>query len=192
MQRVIFLLLLVPFCSSFLWSQFNPVDTVSANNASQYTKKKSRPFKGPPGKAALYSLIAPGGGQVFNKDYWKVPLVLAGEGIAVYYIIENNKVYNTWNECYLSIIEEATIQNCSVENVSESDAFRIRNRARNQRELTYVFFGVAHLLNVVEAFVDKHLTLFDISDDLTFLTPTEHYIHESRIELVSIKIPLSK
>ena len=180
------------FSISFLNGQLSPVDTLTQQDDQQYVKKKSGVFKGEPGKAALYSLIVPGGGQVYNKDYWKVPLVLAAEGAAVYNLIQNTQDYNLWNNCYLSIIDgDDSTYSCSSEGITQSTAFRIRNTARSNREMSYVFVGLAHLLNIVEAFVDRHLTLFDVSDDLSFFEPYPNIIQEPRVDFISINIPLN-
>ncbi len=163
----------------------SPTDTTS------YVKKKRNIFKGQPGKAALYSLIVPGGGQIYNKDYWKVPLVYAAEGAAIYYAIYNNDRYSNWNTCYESIVNNS-INEVSCGTVTSTDtAFRIRNGFRSRRELSFVFVGVAHLLNIVEAYVDKHLTLFDTSDDLSILhTPTVPTF-DNQVTLIKVSIPLN-
>ena len=172
------------------WSQ-RPTSPTQPSDSTTYVKKKRNIFKGEPGKAALFSLIIPGGGQVYNKDYWKVPLVYAAEGAAIYYTIYNNDRFNRWNTCYESILNDNTDAATCGTVTSSDTAFRIRNGFRSRRELSYVFVGLAHLLNIVEAYVDRHLTLFDISDDLSILNVPELQSFDNQITLVRFSIPLN-
>lgn len=139
-------------------------DTIVDNELSSF----KRMFSGKPGKAALYSLMVPGWGQVYNGKAWKVPLVYALEGAAVYFLINNVKKYNQYNNCYRTLVsEDILIEDCGrVMNVS--DAFLIRQNFRKQRELSYIYVVVAHLFQSIEAFIDRHLVDFDIDEDLSF------------------------
>ena len=55
-----------------------------------------------PAKAAFYSAVLPGLGQVYNKKYWKVPIVLGAIGTGVYFYTTNNKEYNRYRDAYKS------------------------------------------------------------------------------------------
>ena len=158
---------------------------------SKNSLKSKKIFYGEPGKAALYSLILPGVGQVYNKRIWKVPLVYALEGSALYLVLDNINLYNKWNTCYVGLVNDETgITECgSVTDIST--AFNQRNTARSYRELSFIFLGVAHLLNVVEAFVDRHLINFDTSEDLTFHKPPPYQLSTS-MTLFRVRIPLNR
>ncbi|MEE9371905.1 MAG: DUF5683 domain-containing protein [Saprospiraceae bacterium] len=192
MKFLIYVVLLLSIFTKNGISQFS--DTTSTQTAEFYKKDRRNIFKGEPGKAAFYSLVIPGGGQIYNKDYWKVPLVYVAEGAAVYYLITNTQSYNKWNTCYESIINNQIDRTtCSTNNRTITDlntASRIRITARTNRELSYIAVGLAHLLNIVEAYVDRHLTLFDTSDDLTFMEISEMSNFEPQVTLVKIRIPL--
>lgn len=170
-----------------LWTQ-EVVDTVTTPET--YKKESRRIFTGKPGKAAFYSLIIPGGGQVYNKRLWKVPLVLAGEGAAVYFLLDNIKLYNKWNQCYIDAVNDVETTNCGTLN-TVSDAFRKRNTARTYREYAYIAVGAAHLLNIVDAFVDRHLIDFDTSDDLTFFEIPIQNSFQPQVTLIKWSIPLN-
>ena len=53
-----------------------------------------------PSKAAFYSAVFPGGGQAYNKKYWKVPLAWAAVGIPTYFYLNNNSEYKRYREAY--------------------------------------------------------------------------------------------
>lgn len=120
-------------------------------------------FSGKPGRAALYSLLIPSGGQIYNKKWWKVPLALGVDGYFVYNL--SNK-YSEFRK-YDAIV---TDYNNGISNpeVSESSARNFRAQARTNREYAWVYLIVGHLVTVFDAYVDRHLLDFDISPDLTF------------------------
>ena len=169
-------------------SSDNPQVTESTKGSGLKSKKI---FYGEPGKAALYSLIIPGAGQLYNKRWWKVPFVYALEGSAVYLLINNLNTYSNWNNCYIDLVNNDIPSSfCdSFTKEDQSTAFRIRNSTRTNKELSFIFLGLAHLLNVVEAFVDRHLINFDTSDNLTYSVPNLQL--DGQVTFISIKIPLN-
>ena len=114
-------------------------------------------FSGRPGKAALYSLILPGGGQFYNKRYWKIPLVYAALGGVGYLLYDNNSIYQEYKQLYID----------NLETPSASLYYNYYNRAKQNRELAiFAVIGV-HLFNVFDAYIDRHLIDFDMDDDLS-------------------------
>lgn len=153
-------------------------------------------FKGNPGRATLYSLIIPGAGQLYNGRWWKVPLVYGMEGFAIWYYIDNRKLYNRWNNCYLSILSaDVNTEFCGERITQQSNAFDLRNRARSLKERAFLIMIGAHLFQTLEAFIDRHLIDFDVDENLSH-TPshysTPHSSFESQIPVFSIKIPLDR
>lgn len=134
-------------------------------------------FSGKPGKAALYSLIIPSGGQVYNKKWWKVPLAL---GIDGYFLYNLSNKYNEFNK-YDAIV---TNYNNGISNpdIPESSARNFRAQARTNREYAWVYLIVGHLVTVFDAYVDRHLMDFDISPDLT--------LGSSPSTLITLSFPL--
>jgi hypothetical protein len=53
-----------------------------------------------PSKAAFYSAVVPGLGQIYNKKYWKAPIVWGGLGISLYYYSWNNQKYHEYRDAY--------------------------------------------------------------------------------------------
>lgn len=118
-----------------------------------------------PVRATLYSAILPGAGQVYNRKYWKVPIVLGGLGVSYWFIQDNNKEYQRYKTAYLNVLNgEAD------EFGGQYSADQLRNVAdtyHRWRDLSYVAFGLVYALNIVDAAVDAHFVRFDVGDDLS-------------------------
>lgn len=172
--------LLVILCLIHL-SGYSHGQTPSNKGQSNFTKT----FKGEPGRAAFYSLVLPGGGQIYNKRYWKAPLIWAGEGYAIYNLTQKISSYKTLRNEHIRLLNEDPT------NSSIGTIFRQKQSARYQREVAWIIVGAAHLLNIVEAFIDRHLILFDTSPDLTsqIIDPTWQY--EPQLSIARITIPLN-
>ena len=208
MKSTGYLLTLVILCffSTSLSAQldFGGLSGTSNQNPSDTTKQKFFTiFHGNPGKAALYSLVIPGAGQLYNKRWWKVPLVYGLEGSAIYFFIKNNNDFNQWDACYRSQITDGATTNqelCTTDGgffVQDSNrAFLFRNQARNRREIGILLSIGAHLFQSLEAFIDRHLIDFDVDEDLTFqLGPSQiepNPLGIQSFDIFSISIPLSK
>jgi Family of unknown function (DUF5683) len=117
-------------------------------------------FKGKPGKAALFSLIIPSGGQIYNKKWWKVPLALGIDGGLTYTLISNRKNYALAQSEYEFALSQPGQLNIST--IKQK-----RDFYRKWSEYSWIWLIAGHLLTVVDAYVDRHLMDFDVSDDLT-------------------------
>lgn len=125
-------------------------------------------FDGNPGKAALYSLIAPGGGQLFNKRYLKAPIVWGLEGTAIGFIIYNTQTYRDYNRIYKGLIDGSVPVEVNGVPLDAAGFKPIRDNARKNLEFSYVALLVIHIINIADAFVDRHLIEFDVEDDIGF------------------------
>ncbi len=145
----------------------NFVDPDSVDYDS-YTKKTSSfkaLFNGDPGRTILYGLLAPGGGQIYNRDYWKVPIAWAAEGTAIGTFIYFRRTYNQIDEAYrLRVMgEEADYRGIT----AIESLFNFRTRFQKLSEQAGVVVILIHVLVAVESYIDKHLSVFDIDEDLT-------------------------
>ncbi len=126
-----------------------------------------------PKKALILTAVLPGLGQIYNKKYWKLPIVYGGVGSMVWLIIYNNREYNRYKTAlkYRDDDDPETIDEFSnedgVELVPDSSLKLSRNAALKNRELSYIGLAFSYILTGVDAFVDAHLLGFDVSDDLT-------------------------
>ncbi|WP_262885326.1 DUF5683 domain-containing protein [Cyclobacterium xiamenense] len=118
-----------------------------------------------PKKAVLLSLIVPGAGQVYNEKVWKLPLLYGGVATAVYFLEFNNRRYQEFLVA-LEIVREGT-EPSPFPNLNEDGIIRNVNYWRRNRDAMYMVFGAIYALGAVDAFVDAHLSSFDVSDDLS-------------------------
>ncbi len=135
-----------------------------------------------PRKATLYSTFAPGLGQIYNRKYWKVPLVWAAVGIPVYTFFYNRSWYNKC-QFAISIMDRAAATGVTVPADlaakvdpqlrtfitynDESSLRTYRNEFRKDEDYSVLFFLLFWGLNIVDATVDAHLMYFDVSDQLS-------------------------
>jgi hypothetical protein len=131
-----------------------------------------------PRRATLRSLIIPGWGQVYNKKYWKVPLVYAAVGIPIYTFTFNKKWYNKV-KYGLSLVVNNKFDSASlaqldpalrylVDNKEQGALTSYRNDYRRDMDYSILFTLLMWGLNVVDATVDAHLKGFDVGDELSF------------------------
>lgn len=134
-----------------------------------YPQDTLKPKPHSPNKAALFSAIIPGAGQVYNKKYWKIPVVYAGFGTLIYFIDNNNKEFKKFRDAYsykASANPDLSKYNDYVDKYPLSSLLEGRDYYRRNRDLCYIITSVWYVLNVVDAAVDAHLFDYDVSDNL--------------------------
>jgi hypothetical protein len=121
-----------------------------------------------PRKATLLSTALPGLGQVYNKKYWKIPIIYGIAGAMTYFIIDNNTQYQQYKNAFsIRLDGDPTTIDKYVNTYSDEDLRLLKNYYRRNRDLSYIALGMTYLLNIVDAAVDAHLYYFDISDDIS-------------------------
>jgi len=135
-----------------------------------------------PRKATLYSTILPGAGQVYNKKYWKVPIVYAALGIPAYFYFDNKNWYRRCQYALAVAINLSTNGSVTpdslnavhpkllpfVRNGQTNYIINYRNEFRKDQDYSALFLLIFWGLNIVDATVDAHLKDFNVSDDLSF------------------------
>jgi hypothetical protein len=122
-----------------------------------------------PVKAALMSICLPGLGQVYNKKYWKVPIIYAGLGVMTYYIVTWAQQYSTYKNAYIAAVNHDSTSQYEdlINKYSEEDLLNARENYRRNLEVTCIITGVWYILNIVDAAVDAHLFTYNISENLS-------------------------
>lgn len=132
-------------------------------------------------KATIYSAVFPGLGQIYNRKYWKVPLVYGGFVTLGYFINFNNERYQTFKQAYLDITDNNPYTNSHLylkvnpyflrpDRVSNytSALKSSKDSWRRNRDLVIIGTAVFYAVNIIDASVDAHFFNFDVGDDLTF------------------------
>jgi hypothetical protein len=160
-QRFIILMILIMLGSTAMAQKTTPDKPVPD---STLEKQHS------PTKATIMSLCLPGLGQVYNKKYWKVPIIYAGFGVLTYLIVFNTNYYLTFKSAYIEGYNHDSAGNYSdyVKKYSLSSLLSAREYYRRNLEITIIFTAVLYALNIVDAAVDAHLFTYDIKKDLSF------------------------
>ncbi len=146
----------------FLLFILMPLLLFSQKKASDTLYKEHSPVK-----ATWISLI-PGAGQIYNKKYWKLPLVYAGFGAITYFVVINRNEYFKYKEAYkckVDLGDECT--NELAQKYSENNLRDIRNYYRRNMQLSYIIGGAWYLLQMLDAVVDAHLYYWNVTDDIS-------------------------
>lgn len=137
-------------------------------------------WKPDPKRALWLALVLPGAGQIYNRKYWKLPIVYGGFVGCAYAIRWNNQMYHDYSQAYIDIMDDdpttqsynkflhlgATITPSNM--AQYQTVFKKRkDRYRRYRDLSiFTLIGV-YALSVIDAYVDASLSEFDISEDLS-------------------------
>ena len=126
-----------------------------------------------PRKAAILSSTLPGLGQIYNKKYWKIPIIYAGLLTSAYYINDNNVQYKRYKDAYLKRLDNNQDNDDFVGEYSSGDLLILKDFYRRNREVSILCFVGTYIINVLDASVDAHLFDYDISEDISLqITPT--------------------
>jgi hypothetical protein len=126
-------------------------------------------------RASLMSAILPGLGQVYNKKYWKVPVIYAAIAGIGYFARQFNQEYQDYhNELLYRYANTGYIN--SLSEYSTDNLVVLKNQSKKYRDLCFIGMGIFYVLNIIDANVDAHLKKFDVSDNLSLrLAPRGYY-----------------
>jgi len=139
-------------------------------------------------KKATYLALIPGGGQIYNKKYWKLPIVYSGFAVIGYFAVTNRSEYLIYRDAYICKLngnennlntyydtsQEAFV--CDVNDMICGDITRkytseqlksARDYYRRNMELSYILLAAWYGLQILDASVDAHLYYWEVNDDLS-------------------------
>jgi len=138
------------------------------DSASVAIHKDTLVKKHSPKKATIMSVCLPGLGQVYNKKYWKVPLMYAGFVALGYMFYQNQTNYINYRDAYIIRIGSDTSKHDKYRNIiGTTDLFNLQQSYGHNRDLSLIGLGLLYMVNIIDASVDAHLFTFDVSDDLS-------------------------
>jgi hypothetical protein len=122
-----------------------------------------------PRKATIMSALLPGLGQIYNKKYWKVPVIYVGFGVMTYFIVTNANEYINYKCAYIekSYGDTAGSYSNLVNKYSAANLLSAREYYRRNLEISILLTTVWYIINIVDASVDAHLFTYNISKDLS-------------------------
>jgi len=203
------LLIIICLLGGSLASQAQVLKTANDSvkiSESLYHKKHS------PKKASIYSALFPGLGQIYNRKYWKLPIIYGGFAGLIYGFSWNNNLYNDYFEAYRTISQYSSPSQMTAKDKAYLDKF-INNPSidltnsthftyvtkqlqsgkdfyRRNRDLTIIGMFALHVLNIIDASVDANFFDYDISDDLSMRVeplPMNYYGRQAVGVKVNIK-----
>ena len=143
-------------------------------------KKDWNKWRPNPKRAMWLAIVLPGAGQIYNRKYWKLPIVYGGFIGCLYAATWNNQMYHDYEQAYMDIMDDnpqtqsynqflhlgKSVDETNIEDY-KSLFKRRKDYYRRYRDLSiFIMIGV-YALSIIDAYVDASLSEFDISDDLS-------------------------
>jgi Family of unknown function (DUF5683) len=186
MLTIVLLTSIVSFAQKVI-QPLNPTDTtpvitkvITSSKIDSIPKKQTDSVvkKHSPKIAATRSAIFPGLGQIYNKKYWKLPIVYGALGVTTYIFVDNIKTYKEYRFAYNARYKAALPApgNDSTDYFKLDNIYKViqpesikaaRNKFRQYVDYSVIFFIIFWGLNVVDATVDAHLKSFDVNPNLS-------------------------
>ena len=165
------------------------VKTLAEDTTSVVVKKKDKKEKVKrdwstwtpnPQRALWLALVIPGAGQIYNRKYWKLPIIYGGFMGCIYALTWNNMMYKDYSQAYLDIMDNdpntasynkflhlgRTIDDSNRDRYKELFKNR-KDKYRRWRDMSFFVMLGVYALSVIDAYVDAELSVFDISKDLS-------------------------
>ena len=161
-------------------------DSVAAVDMRKIEKRDWATWTPDPNRALWLALVIPGGGQIYNRKYWKLPIIYGGMMGCIYALTWNNMMYRDYSQAYLDIMDSdpttqsynkflhlgATITQANEERYKKLFKSR-KDKYRRWRDMSMFCLIGVYALSVIDAYVDAELSEFDISKDLSLkVAPT--------------------
>ena len=160
-----------------------PEKTTSVVVDSNRVKKPKRDWntwRPNPKRALWLALVLPGAGQIYNRKYWKLPIIYGGFMGCIYALTWNNMMYKDYSQAYLDIMDNdpgtasynkflhlgVEINDQNMERYKQLFKSR-KDKYRRWRDLSFFVMRGVYAISVIDAYVDAELSEFDISKDLS-------------------------
>jgi len=144
---------------------FTAVYTLEAQKIINDTSKIKRLN---PAKAAMYSAVCPGLGQIYNQKYWKAAVVYVGfASITGMFIYSQQQLNNYQKAVDLRFDSSAATVDTRYTSLNDGSVLGLRNYHRRNRDICILSYFALYALNIIDANVDAHLQEFSINKDLS-------------------------
>lgn len=178
----------------------------STDSVAKKARRDWATWRPNPKRALWLALVLPGAGQIYNRKYWKIPIVYGGFVGCIYAMQWNNQMYCDYSQAYLDIMDDDPntqsynqflhlgnkIDDTNIERYKKLFKSR-KDRYRRWRDMSFFVLVGVYALSVIDAYVDASLSEFDISKNLSLsVEPTiMNNYNDNRISLKSNSIGVS-
>ena len=150
------------------------------SNRVKKPKRDWNTWRPNPKRALWLALLLPGAGQIYNRKYWKLPIIYGGFMGCIYALTWNNMMYKDYSQAYLDIMDNdpgtasynkflhlgVEINDQNMERYKQLFKSR-KDKYRRWRDLSFFVMLGVYAISVIDAYVDAELSEFDISKDLS-------------------------
>lgn len=195
------------------FSEVQPIGTLSTDTMSLTDKEIDRLFWQPdPMRAVWLGAVVPGLGQIYNRSYWKLPIVYGGLMGCVYAITWTNNQYDSYKQAYRDIyydIQHGTLsespdksyiailpEGYTISSMGGASTYQSRlkewqNASRRNRDMSILATIAVYALSLIDAYVDAQLFNFDISNDLSLDVSPQLYYDMQNQRTTEVKLAIS-
>lgn len=146
---------------------FFELDSTKVKNEKKISTPKKTTLHNPK-IAVILSTVIPGAGQVYNRKYWKTPIIWAGLGACGYFIRSNHILYKDYKSALIQRADTSIKEPDKYLDIYSTDQLlTLQDQYRQNRDIFIIVTTLVYVLNIVDALVDAHLFTFDVSDDLS-------------------------
>jgi hypothetical protein len=155
--------------SKFNSSKVQEFNSPKIQNSKLKTQKGTVQLKKHDPKTASCLAIIPGAGQIYNKKYWKLPIVYAGLGTTAFLIYYYEDLTSMYRKEYVARVNgDVEKLNPKLAKYTDvSNILELRNFYRRNMEICIGVCAVVYVLSILDACVDAHLFYYDVSDNLS-------------------------
>jgi len=137
---------------------------LSVSGSAQSVDTQPKPHS--PRKATLLSTFLPGAGQIYNRKYWKLPIVYGGMGLSIYYLDRNIKDVRYFKDNLIALQDDDP-NTVDETGLGAANLQTVIDQRKSWRDWSYVALFAVYGLQILDASVDAHLFYFDVDEDLT-------------------------
>jgi len=153
--------------------EIEPTQQIQGEGVTFEEVRKERINPLAPSKAAFYSAVIPGLGQIYNKRYWKAPIVWGAIGTGIYVYSYNNTEYRRARNAFKRRLAGFTDDEFYDINgdgegpdISDEALQEAQENTQRDRDLALVITIALYALNIIDANVDSHLKQYNVDDNL--------------------------
>ena len=153
---------------------------INKEQAKEKVKRDWNTWKPDPQRALWLALVIPGAGQIYNRKYWKLPIIYGGFMGCIYALSWNNMMYKDYSQAYQDIMDNdpntasynkflhlgRTITKDNEDRYKQLFKSR-KDKYRRWRDMSFFVMLGIYAISVIDAYVDAELSVFDISKDLS-------------------------